>query len=127
MCKKVTNKIDIKALQNMFERVLLVANEQNAELIVHIEQVQAFSKQSAPAAFNFGYAAALPFAIASAMNLEIRFVHPAVWKRAVGLQASEKDDARLLAIQLFPNMREQLKLKKHVDRADAMFIAAHIF
>jgi hypothetical protein len=124
---KITYKVDFDALYEIFE--ILKTNEINLNytITVHIEKVQAYGKQSAPAAFNFGYAAAIPYALARAFNFEVKFVHPAVWKRAIGLQASAKDEARELAIKLFPTFKEQLRLKKYVDRADAILIASHLF
>lgn len=34
-----------------------------------------------------------------------------------------KDEARSLALELFPSMKDELKLKKHSDRAEALLIA----
>lgn len=124
---KLTNKIDFDALYEIFDSLNTDRFNYSYTVTVHIEKVAAFSKQAAPAAFNFGYAAAMPYVLARAFNFEVKFIHPAVWKRAIGLQASAKDEARELAIKLFPKFKDQLRLKKYVDRADAIFIAAHVF
>ena len=119
---KKTKRVNVKALIAIFTRICdLVSPEDN--LIVHIEKVQAFGKQSAPAAFNFGYAVGIPYTVAQCFDLEIILVPPQTWKRQFNLQASNKDEARLLVRDLFPQTKEILKYKKDVDRADAILLA----
>lgn len=124
---KNTNRVNIKELINIFDFVISNLNleDDTDTLHVHIEKVQAFGKQSAPAAFNFGYAASIPFTIAKCFGYEPVMIPPQTWKRQYNLQASEKDEARLLALSLFPACDEILKLKKYIDRADAMLIACY--
>lgn len=122
---KKTKRVEIDALLNIFDLIIASIDLESDNLIVHIEKVQAFGKQAAPAAFNFGYAAALPFAIARAMTLEVKLIAPQTWKRQYNLQASAKDDARLLVRNLFPYLRSNLARKQDVDRADAVLIACY--
>ena len=51
-------------------------------------------------------------------------INPQTWKRQVMPgEARDKDAARQKAIQLFPSVAEQLKLKKHHNRAEALLLA----
>jgi hypothetical protein len=100
-----------------------MAASDDTEVIVKIEKVAAYGKQSAPAAFNFGYSTAIPRTLSEAFGWEVRLVSPVSWKRYFKLQATEKDAARLLVLRHFPQHSELFKLKKYVDRADATLIA----
>ena len=122
---KKTNRVDIYALLLIFELAVDTAQEAEATLHIHLEKVQAFSKQSAPASFNFGAAAMVPQVLAVALGYEPVMIPPQTWKRQIGLQASAKDEARLLALRLFPNLASALKRKLDVDRADAILIAMY--
>jgi hypothetical protein len=124
--KKKTKRVDILKLWKLYNLVYENVNSKNGVLHIHIEKVQAFGKESAPAAFNFGYAAAIPAALSYALKLTPILVHPTIWKRNIGLQASDKDESRLLAIKLFPELAVLLKYKKDVDLADAIHIAMYI-
>ena len=109
---------------SIFENALDYLNPED-KFHVHIERVAAFSKQSAPAAFNFGYAVAVPAVVARILDYEPLFISPAVWKRQFGLQTSYKDESRQLVLELFPYLAKQLKRKKDVDKADAVLIACY--
>ena len=123
---KKTNRVNIKALIKLFLEIQdKVHYEKVSRFIVHIEKVQAFGKQSAPAAFNFGVAAAIPQTIAETFGLEIIMIPPQTWKRQFNLQASVKSDSRLLVQKMFPSLFDTFKLVKHTDRADAVLIACY--
>lgn len=122
---KKTKQILFDSLRSILEDWKQLALSQNANLYVHIEKVNAFSKQSAPAAFNFGYAAAIPFSICQMLDLEVKLIPAVTWKNQFGLKASEKDAARLLVLQMFPYLSNVLKRKMDVDRADAVLIAVY--
>ncbi len=118
--KKKTKRVNIPKLIEIFTEVLQFTEQ---PIHVNIERVQAFGKQSAPAAFNFGKAAGIIEALAYAFLEPPNLISPVTWKREYGLQASEKDAARLLVKHLFPYTKELLKYKYNVDRADAILIA----
>ena len=67
---KKTTRVNVDELIEIFSSVVLTAHKYNCELKVHIEKVNAYGKQSAPAAFSFGWAACAPFTIARTMKLE---------------------------------------------------------
>lgn len=122
---KKSTRVDVGGLIKIIDMWQEKALRDNAKLHVHIEDVAAYGKQSAPAAFNFGYAAGLAYGICSAYGMDILLVHPATWKNQFGLKASEKDQARLLALEMFPYLNKLLRRKMDVDRADAVLIAAY--
>lgn len=63
-------------------------------------------------------------ALAYIYGCRYEIINPQVWKRAMMPgEARDKDAARLKAIQLFPSVAEQLKLKKHHNRAEALLLA----
>lgn len=76
-------------------------------------------------AFNFGMGFGIWIGILSALKVPFQQVHPITWKKSVMADMSkEKDASRIKAMQLFPHTANDLKLKKHHGRADALLIAA---
>lgn len=122
---KKTNRVNFNALRYILEDWKQLAISQDKDLFVHIEKVNAFSKQSAPAAFNFGYAAAIPLVICKMLDLYTIRIPAVTWKGQFGLKAKDKDEARQLALKLFPYLGLYLKRKMDVDRADAILIAVY--
>lgn len=76
-------------------------------------------------AFKFGKGYGIWLGILGTMRIKLNFVRPQVWKKEFGLLKKEKDAARLKAIKLFPQIKDQLTRKKDVDRADALLIAEY--
>lgn len=124
---KNTHVLHAEKLLQIFVDIIDKATATEVTLYWHIEKVQAFGKQSAPAAFNFGYSAAIPYAFLVALQQAPRFVSPVSWKRQFNLQATDKDASRQLALRYFPMLASELKFKYNVDRADALFIAMYKF
>jgi hypothetical protein len=122
---KRTHVLDVVALKDYFEQIVEFTVSQDALLYVHIEKVQAFGKQSAPAAFNFGYTAAIPYTLWIALGYQPKLIPPQTWKKYCGLQATDKDAARQFVLRVFPDLTDVLKYKKDVDRADAILIAMY--
>lgn len=88
-----------------------------------IEEVSARPNDGAVAAFSFGRGYGLLLGILTALGVELHTVRPAIWKKAVGLPTgSTKNDSRLLALKLFPELSEDLKLKKNEGRSEAALI-----
>jgi hypothetical protein len=67
-----------------------------------IEQVGGMTGQSAPAAFNFGRAAAAPEYIAPALGISVTRVPPGTWKRRLNCMGMHKTEALNRASQMFP-------------------------
>lgn len=74
--------------------------------------------------FNFGAGWGIAYCASCVCCAKVRTVVPTVWKRYWGLLKTEKDAARLLAIETFPSTESALRRKKDSGRADALLIAA---
>lgn len=88
-----------------------------------LEQVSAMKGQGVTSSFNFGEAVGIVKGVLGALQIPIRMVTPQRWKRKAGIVGKDKDAARALAIQLHPEIADQLTRKKDVGRADAVCIA----
>jgi crossover junction endodeoxyribonuclease RuvC len=56
------------------------------------------------------------------VDLPHTFVSPSVWKKGLGLAGKGKEGAVALALREFPSLAEDLRLKRHVDRAEALLL-----
>lgn len=88
-----------------------------------IEIVHSMPKQGVSSVFTFGQSFGTVVGIIQAMGISMKGVRPQAWKSKCGLINQGKDASRVLAIQMYPHLAEQLKLKKHNGRSDALFIA----
>jgi len=89
-----------------------------------IERAQAMPKQGASSGFKYGRAVGALEAVIACCGVPITVVEPSMWKRAVGLRGSEKEQSRLRALQLFPHSSSLFARKKDHGRAEAALIAA---
>ena len=88
-----------------------------------LEAVSAMPGQGVTSTFHFGESVGVVLGVLGALQMPIRMVTPAKWKKAAGLLGRDKDAARTLAIQQHPEIADQLTRKKDVGRADAVCIA----
>lgn len=88
-----------------------------------IETVSAMPGQGVSSTFHFGESLGVVLGVLGALQIPVRMVTPSKWKKAAGLLGRDKDAARTLAIQLHPEVADQLARKKDVGRADAVCIA----
>lgn len=91
---------------------------------IYIEKQQAMPKQGVVSVFKlgFGYAQALTtVALSGHPYTEVR---PALWKKSMNLP-KDKDSARRMAQQWFPQLTEKMRRKKDEHRAEALLIAAY--
>jgi len=94
------------------------------EPTVIIEQLHPQPKIGAVTNFSMGYSYGMLITILDDIGFRYIQVSPAKWKKAMGLNAM-KDLSRQMAIELFPKMKEDLKLKKHHGRAEALLLAEY--
>lgn len=90
---------------------------------VVMEQVNSRPGQGAQATFNFGEGVGVIKGVIGALSLSLRMVTPQQWKKSAGLIRKDKDAARTLAIQMHPEVADQLTQKKDIGRADAIMVA----
>ena len=88
-----------------------------------IEAVSAMPGQGVSSMFRFGESVGVVLGVLGALQVPVRMVTPARWKRTAGILGRDKDAARTLAIQLHPEVADQLARKKDIGRADAVCIA----
>lgn len=95
-----------------------------------IENVSSRPRQAG--AFNFGLSTGIIHGVLAANGIAFELVTPTQWKTAMGLKKVEgetydqnKDRARALAAQLFPQMADQFKRKKDDGRAEALLLAVY--
>ena len=88
-----------------------------------LEAVSAMPGQGVSSTFHFGESVGVVLGVLGALQIPVRMVTPAKWKKAAGLLGRDKDAARTLAIQLHPEVADQLARKKDTGRADAVGIA----
>lgn len=88
-----------------------------------LEAVSAMPGQGVTSTFHFGESVGVVLGVLGALQMPVRMVTPGKWKKAAGLLGRDKDTARTLAIQLHPEVADQLARKKDVGRADAVCIA----
>ena len=108
-----------KNVDSFLTHMLFAAHNPEAAII---ERVGASPRMGVSSAFNFGHSAGIIEGICAGFELPTHFITPQRWKTMLGLLKQEKDVARTKALDMFPHLHEQLKLKKHVDRADAILI-----
>ena len=87
-----------------------------------IERVHAMPRQGVSSSFRFGQAFGVIEGVIGALGISLNYVTPSTWKRGLSL-SSDKDEARLRAIQLYPQAAADLSRKKDIDRAEALLIA----
>lgn len=109
-------------------RILMPYSTDSAESSAHvyIEQVSAMPGNGATSMFGFGKGFGIWLGILAAYAIPYTLVTPQAWKKIMMAgMSSEKDAARVRAIQLYPELSDQLRRKKDIGRADALLIAAY--
>ena len=95
------------------------------EVIVVVEHVNAMPGQGVTSMFNFGQSFGVIKGICSALNLPIYFVRPTKWKKYFNLIKTNKDASRTKAIEAYPEISSKLSRKKDSNKADAILIARY--
>lgn len=96
--------------------------------VAFIERAQAMPDQGSSSGFVYGRAVGTIEGAVQCAGVKLFTVEASVWKRAEGLPGGRenKEQARLRAIALFPDLAETLfPLKKHHQRAEAALIGKH--
>ncbi len=95
----------------------------NEEIAVVVEQVNAMPGQGVTSMFNFGQTFGAIKGVCAALRLPIYFVRPSKWKKHFELINSSKDASRTKVIEMYPYLSYQLSKKKDVNKSDAILIA----
>jgi crossover junction endodeoxyribonuclease RuvC len=93
--------------------------------VAFIENVGAMPGQGVTSMFTFGHATGTVRGVLGALEIPVRLVTPQAWKKYVGLLNKDKDAARSLAIQMWPEWRVLDKKGEGQALADAALIARY--
>jgi crossover junction endodeoxyribonuclease RuvC len=119
--KKNKRQINGAQVANIIKKKL----NDNKEVVVVVEHVNAMPGQGVTSMFNFGQSFGVIKGICAALNLPIYFVRPSKWKKYFNLINTNKDASRTKAIELYPKNSSDLTRKKDGNRADAILIARY--
>ncbi len=117
--KKNKRQLNSALLVNLIKENI----NQDEEVAVVVEQVNAMPGQGVTSMFNFGQTFGALKGICAALELPIFFVRPSKWKKHFELINSSKDASRTKAIEMYPQLSKQLAKKKDVNKSDAILIA----
>lgn len=96
---------------------------------VTLEDNRAVGSNGSLANFSMGRSVGLIIGAVLVSQRAVWRVKPQQWQQSVGLsnvKAAERKEAhRMRALELFPELREQLKRKKDHNRADALLITEY--
>jgi len=109
--------VDVRALLDIIESVESVKH-------IYIEAQQAMPRQGVVSVFKLGYGYAQIMTTAALSGKPYTAIRPAVWKKSMNLP-KDKDAARRMAQQWFPDLSSKLKRKKDEHRAEALLIALY--
>lgn len=113
--------ISPKLLVDALREFALVGFDDRPTVIV--EKVHSMPKQGVASSFKFGRSLGVIEGAIAGLGWPMEWRTPQAWKKHHGLLSQEKDAARVLAIETWPEHSESFKLKKHCGRADAALIA----
>jgi crossover junction endodeoxyribonuclease RuvC len=91
--------------------------------VAFVEHVHSMPKQGVSSSFNFGHSCGVVEGVLGAFEVSIELVTPQKWKKAAGLIGSDKDAARVKAIQMWPKWQCLDKKGQGQALADAALIA----
>jgi len=119
--KKNKKQVNGAEVVNIFLKE--IQNEKNVKVV--IEHVNAMPGQGVTSMFNFGQSFGVIKGICFALRLPINFIRPTKWKKHYNLIGSDKDASRTKVIELFPNISSKISRKKDSNKADAILIAKY--
>jgi len=99
--------------------------DNNKDIVVVVEQVNAMPGQGVTSMFNFGQSFGVIKGICSALSLPIYFVRPMKWKKHFNLIKTNKDASRTKVIEIYPEISSKVTRKKDSNKADAILIARY--
>lgn len=94
--------------------------------IAFIERQQSMPGQGVASTFSTGKGYGIWLGLLAGLCISHEIIAPVSWKKALMADMpKEKDASRIKALQLFPNLADQLKRKKDHGRSDALLIAEY--
>lgn len=93
--------------------------------VCFFELVGGMEGDSPSSAFTFGRIAGAAEAVVKLSGARFEFVAPHVWKRAMGLIGTAKDQSRAKATHMWPAFAKDFALKKFDGRAESALLAEY--
>jgi hypothetical protein len=105
-----------------------------ASFLAVVEEVGTHKGEGPVGAMSFGRTVGVIDGVLATLDVPAITVTPQIWKKSLNLmrkrgessrdtKSERKDEARALALKLYPECSYELALKKHGGRADALLIA----
>ena len=113
------NRVNAAGLAAIIRRTIFDDEETRA----YVELVSSMPGQGVASMFSFGHSAGVIQGVLGAYKMPVKMVTPQSWKKRAGLIGKDKEAARTLAIQMWPNWRDLDKKGAGQAFADAAFIA----
>jgi crossover junction endodeoxyribonuclease RuvC len=113
----VKTEINARGMADIFKKGVV------SSPIAALERVNAMPGQGVASVFSLGDSFGVCRAVLACQSIPTIYITPTEWKKHYKL-TSDKEEARSMAIKLFPHA--ELHLKKHIDRAEALLIANYI-
>jgi hypothetical protein len=93
--------------------------------IAYIENQHPMPKNGSIASFKLGMNFGIVVCMVEHMGIQLVRIPASTWKRWNGLLGKNKEASVQLCRELWPNMREHVRLAKHHNRAEAALIARY--
>ncbi len=94
---------------------------------VALEKIHSMPGQGVASMFSMGEGFGIWKGLIAMAGFKLTLIPPQTWKKKMmNGMGKEKDAARVRALELFPEMYEQLKRKKDHGRADALLISEYL-
>jgi len=119
--KKNKKQVNGAQLANIFRKFL----KEKIDILAVIEHVNAMPGQGVTSMFNFGQSFGVIKGVCSALTIPVVFVRPSKWKKHFNLIKVNKDASRTKAIELYPEISEEISRKKDCNKAEAILIARY--
>lgn len=137
---RLEKKISVMSLMRRFDAIYtdIFYNHNCDSAHVYIEKTQAM-RDTAITAFSMGqtkgiveavlelgmYSFGYPVNVIFSTDDEIHWIQPQEWKKHFNLIKANKEDSRLMALDLYPTIAKELRCKKHHNRAESLLIAKY--
>jgi crossover junction endodeoxyribonuclease RuvC len=118
---RVKSKVNCYELSNIIGNLLVPWDK--GRVTAYLEKVSSMPGQGVAGVFSLGKSAGAVEGVLAGLGIPLVEVTPQAWKKGAGLIGTEKDVARTMAQQLYPDA--SLARKKDIGRADALMIARH--
>jgi crossover junction endodeoxyribonuclease RuvC len=90
---------------------------------VFLEQVNSHPGEGVSSVFSFGKGYGIWIGIIAALQIPMTLVTPQAWRKKLMQGKPDKNASRLRAMELYPEISDQLKRKSDDGRAEALLIA----